>query len=152
MKFIKKNKLTIIGLIIFIVVIIFAILGIIKLIMPNGSKDLYGNRLDGIENYSINESIINDIKDELQKNKSVLSVNYDLKGKIVNFIITVDNSMDKLTATSLADKILAKFDENLQSFYDFQVFVKTNEESEIFPIIGYKHTSAVNFSWSGSTK
>ena len=59
--------------------------------IPNDSKNLYGNRLDGIENYVIKEETISIIKEELMKTEKVKSIDYDLKGKLINFIIMVKN-------------------------------------------------------------
>lgn len=148
MKYFKDNKWVIIPVLAFVIVIIFAVIGIINFVMPNSSKNLYGNRLEGIENNVIKDETVNLIKEELMKTEKIEDVNYDLKGKLVNFIITVKNDVDKLTAVNLTDKIVSGFDDDIKNFYDIQVFIKTTEENEIFPIIGYKHTSSVNFVWN----
>lgn len=150
MKYFKKNKWVLIPISVFIIVMIFAIIGIINLVVPNDSKNLYGNRLDGIENYKIDEGAVATIKEELIATEKVKEVNYDLKGKLINFIITVNEETDRVTASSLTDKILNGFDENIKKFYDFQVFIKTEAESEIFPIIGYKHVTSINFVWTNN--
>lgn len=150
MKYLKKNKWVLVPITVFVVVMIFAIFGIVNLVIPNDSKNLYGNRLDGIENYVIKEETISIIKEELMKTEKVKSIDYDLKGKLINFIIMVKNETDKVSAQGLTDKILSGFDEEIKKFYDFQVFIKTEEESEIFPIIGYKHVTSVNFVWTNN--
>ena len=150
MKYFKKNKWVLIPITVFIVVMILAIIGIVNLVVPNDSKNLYGNRLDNIENYKINEGSIAIIKEELMATEKVKDVSYDLKGKLINFIIIVNEETDRVTASSLTDKILNGFDENIKSFYDFQVFIKTEVESEIFPIIGYKHVTSINFVWTNN--
>ena len=75
---------------------------------------------------------------------------FDLKGKLANFIIVVNDDVDRVNATGLSDKILSGFDDNIKSFYDFQILIKTESESEIFPIIGYKHISSLNFVWTNN--
>ena len=45
MKYIKKNKWVLIPISVFVLVMIFAVVGIVNLVVPNDSKDLYGNML-----------------------------------------------------------------------------------------------------------
>ena len=150
MKYLKKNKWVIVPITAFIVVMVFAIIGIVNLVIPKSSKNLYGNRLDNIEQYPIGDESVSKVKEELMNTGKVTNVNYDLKGKLINFIITVNDDVDRVTGESLTSKILSEFDDNIKSFYDFQVFIKTESESEIFPIIGYKHVTSVNFVWTNN--
>ena len=148
MKYIKKNKWVLIPILVFIIVMVLAIIGIVNLVIPNDTKDLYGNRLDKIEENQISEESIKKIEEQLLDTGKVKTVTYDVKGKLVNYILVVNSDVDKVTAQNLTTKILECFEQNIKDFYDFQVFIKTEEESEIFPIIGYKHTNSVNFVWT----
>lgn len=148
MKYIKKNKWVLIPILVFIIVMALAIIGIVNLVIPNDTKDLYGNRLDKIEENQISEESIKKIEEQLLDTGKVKTVTYDVKGKLVNYILVVNSDVDKVTAQNLTTKILECFEQNIKDFYDFQVFIKTEEESEIFPIIGYKHTNSVNFVWT----
>lgn len=150
MKYLKKNKWVIVPITAFIVVMVFAIIGIVNLVIPKSSKNLYGNRLDNIEQYPIGDESVSKVKEELMNTGKVTNVSYDLKGKLINFVITVNDDVDRVTGESLTSKILSGFDDNIKSFYDFQVFIKTESESEIFPIIGYKHVTSVNFVWTNN--
>lgn len=150
MKYIKKNKWVLIPMSVFIVVMIFAIIGIVNLVVPNDKKNLYGNRLENIEANKINEENIKNIEEQLLNTGKVKSVNYDLKGKLINYVLVINDDADRVTAQNLTSKILEGFDQNIKEFYDFQVFIKTETESEIFPIIGYKHFSSVNFVWTNN--
>lgn len=148
MRYLKKNKWVAIPIVVFVVVMVFAVVGIINLVVPNSSKNLYGNRLENIENYRVQEGTISLIKENLLQNEKVKEVTYDNKGRLINFIIKVDASMDRVTAEGLTAKIMSGMDEKIKEYYDFQVFIKTEEESEIFPIIGYKHVTSLNFVWT----
>src|SRR5574344_1946143 len=150
MKFIKKNKILVIFIAVFAIVMIFAIIGIAKLLMPNGGTSVYGDRLNGIENVQIKDTTIGIIKQSILDTGKVETIEYDLKGKLMNFIITVKDTTDKVTATSLTDKILSNLTKKKKKFYDIQVFINSTSESEIYPIIGYKHTTSLNFSWSNN--
>ena len=52
------------------------------------------------------------------------------------------------TAKSLANKVLEEFDADQKSFYDFQVFVKKDNDASDFPIIGYKQNKKEGFTWT----
>lgn len=150
MKFIKKNKFLCLCATMFILVMVFAFIGIINILMPNKGKNLYGNRLDGINDVPIAETTIDLIKNDLIDGKKITNVTYDLKGKIANFIITVGKDTDELTAKSSTSKILGNFSNEQKNFYDIQVFVTSTDESEIYPIIGYKHITALDFTWTNN--
>ena len=55
-----------------------------------------------------------------------------------------------MTSQSLTAKILEGFEQNIKEYYDFQVFITTEQESEIYPIIGYKHFNSANFVWTNN--
>ena len=150
MNYFKKNKWVLIPITIFVAIMVFAIVAILNLLIPNNSKDLYGNRLEGIENYAISNDTVDAIKQSILDTNLVKSVEFDLKGKLVNFIIVVNDDVDRVNATGLSDKVLSGFDDNIKSFYDFQILINTEGESEIFPIIGYKHISSLNFVWTNN--
>lgn len=150
MKFIKKNKILVIFIAIFGIVMIFAVIGIVKLLMPNGGTSVYGDRLNGIDDVQIKTTTIDIIKQGIMDSGKVESIEYDLRGKLMNFIIIVKDTTDKVDATSLTDKILSNLSEEEKKFYDIQVFINSSSENELYPIIGYKHTTSLNFSWSNN--
>lgn len=150
MEFFKRNKVTVIIGTIFLVIMIAAGIALVKLVYPDSKKDLYGNRLDGIEEVLIEDVKIEEIKQSLTDTGKVNTVTYDLKGRLVNFIVDVKKDIDKVTSRALTDKILTSFTEEQKNFYDFQVFLTSveDETSEIYPMIGYKHKTTVNFVWT----
>lgn len=150
MEFFKRNKVTVIIGTIFLVIMIAAGIALVKLVYPDSKKDLYGNRLDGIEEVLIEDVKIEEIKQSLTDTGKVNTVTYDLKGRLVNFIVDVKKDTDKVTSRALTDKILTSFTEEQKNFYDFQVFLTSieDETSEIYPMIGYKHKTTVNFVWT----
>lgn len=150
MKYIKKNKWVLIPISVFVLVMIFAVVGIVNLVVPNDSKDLYGNRLENIEKNKISDDNVSLIEEQLLATGKVKSVSYDLKGKLINYILVVNDDVDKVTSQSLTAKILEGFEQNIKEYYDFQVFITTEQESEIYPIIGYKHFNSSNFVWTNN--
>ncbi|MGE5456460.1 MAG: hypothetical protein ACM3O4_05110 [Ignavibacteriales bacterium] len=150
MKFLKKPKYKIIILVVFIIIMILAFLGIKELIYPNSSIDLYGNRLDGIEEFPIKADTVSNIKDLITETDKTNSVDYYLTGRIIKFIIDVKKDTDLVDAKSMTDSIVEKLSDKQQSFYDIEVFItsKESKDSEVYPIIGSKHRDSLTFVWT----
>ena len=148
MKYIKRNKLTV------FIIIIFAIIVIVggylyNMLFANGRSGIYGNRLDGIEEVEITDKQYKSIKSKLKENENVVKVTTDLKGKVVNIIITVKDEVSKEVAKNIAATSLKEFDKDQLKYYDIQIFVKKdNEELNDFPIIGYKQNGKDGLTWS----
>lgn len=147
-KFIKNNKLTVIT---FIICLVFVILVFaIKLtFFPDEGRAIYGDRLDGIEEVEITSKQEKNIVSKLEEKDEVMSVDTDIKGCILNVIITVNDDVELDPAKALASVITENLEEDQNGYYDIQVFIKkSNEEDTRFPIIGYKHQDKDEFSWS----
>lgn len=148
MEYIKKNKLTTLVIVIFVVVVLIGAY-LYNLLFTSGRRQAYGNRLDGIETVEITDKQYEEIKDKLTSNDNVTSVTTDLKGKIVNIIITVKDEVTKDDAKSIAATSLEKFDAEQLKFYDIQIFVKKdNDALNDFPIIGYKQNGKDGLTWT----
>lgn len=151
MKFIKKHKVGLIVTGVILVLLILMFFGIKNAFFSNMGKSVYGNRLDGIENYPIDDSIINDIETTLKDTGMVNNFTYILEGRLINFIIEVNADVDLTTSRGFADKIAEKFSDDIKSFYDIQVYLTcTDKESELYPSIGYKHKTSVGFKWDNN--
>lgn len=149
MKFIKKHKIALIVTVVIIILLVLMFFGIKNAFFSNVSKSKYGNRLDGIENYQVEQTKIDEIKTILNETGIVNSVTYDLEGRIMNFIIKVEDEVDLISSRGLADKIAENLSDEIKSYYDIQVFLTcVNEESELYPTIGYKHKTSVGFKWN----
>ena len=115
----------------------------------SGRREAYGNRLDGIDAVEITSKQYTEVKNKLKENESVTKVTTDLKGKIVNIIMTVKDDVTKDNAKKIAQTALTVFDSEQLAFYDIQIFVKKdNEELNDFPIIGYKQNGKDGLTWS----
>lgn len=148
MKYIKKNKLTVFIIAIFVLVVLVGSY-LYNLLFSSGRREAYGNRLDGIEEVEITNDQYESIKSKLKENENVTEVTTNLKGKIVNIIITVKDEVSKDNAKKIASTSLEKFDEEQLKFYDIQIFVKKdNAELNDFPIIGYKQNGRKGLTWS----
>lgn len=148
MRYIKKNKLTSVVILIFILIVILGAY-FYNTFFSSGRREAYGNRLDGIETVEITKKQYTSIKDTLKENENVTKVTTDLKGKIVNIIITVKDEVSIKDAKKIAEGALPLFDKEQLSFYDIQIFVKKdNAELNDFPIVGYKQNGKEGLTWS----
>jgi len=148
MKFIKKKKYTLILLIIFLLLFVLVIKAK-EVLMPDDGKATYGERLDGIEEYPISQEIFNTIKEEYGKNENVKQLTHELKGKILNFFITVDDKVSVKDAKEIGSKIITYFDEKTLKYYSIQIYlIKTDEKLNNFPIIGMKDPLSEIISWT----
>ena len=147
-KFIKNNKLTVITSIICLIFVILVFT--IKLtFFPNEGRAIYGDRLDGIKEVEVTSKQQKSIVSKLEEKEEVKSVDIDIKGRILNVIITVDDDVELDASKALSTLIIENLEEDQTTYYDIQVFIKkSNEEDTRFPIIGYKHQDKDEFSWS----
>lgn len=138
MKFIKKNKYTIIAIIIFIILVLVAATAK-NILVPDEGKAVYGDRLDGIKDHPLSEETLKGVDTKLKENEKVTNSSSKLHGKIINIIITVTDDTSIEDAKKIASDTTNMFTNDELSFYSLQVFVKKeNAELNNFPIIGYK--------------
>lgn len=137
--FFKKNKGTVIVVAAFILLFIIAF-SMYRLFFPNIGKPMYGNRLDDIKNYEVTNEQKEKLVTDLQASDKVTKAECDIRGRLINVIVTVGNDVSKEDAKALAKSVLTSLEEDQKGYYDIQVFVQKEDESQNdFPIIGYKH-------------
>ena len=144
MKFIKKNmKFIIIG----IVVIVLALIGyVIWLMIPHTYKDLYGDRLDGIDKVKIGDNVLKDIDSDLEKISFVSKVDSNIQGRLINFEIKLSKDASQDIKDEFSKIVIDAFEKEELEFYDIQIFAKNKS----FSLIGYKHKTSDKFIWSSS--
>ena len=148
MKKIKKvweeNKvLFVLGIILLICLVVFAVVSMTY--FYGSSKSVYGNRLDITKEMPLNSKLLDDIKNELESNSKVDSVNTILKGKIVyiTIVFTTDVKMDE--AKKIANTVIELFNADELEVYDIQFTIK-NPDKEV----GYTLMGAWNSNGNGS--
>ncbi len=150
-KVIQENKVLFVLAVILLISFVLIVVGLVSYFY-GGDTDPYGNRLDGIEDYPISKNIDKDIM-AMYEDGGVLSVDVDVKGKIVYVIMDVKATTDKVTARSYATKALTKFSDEEKNFYDihFTITCDTNtEENKIYPMMGSKSAKRSNISWTNN--
>ena len=147
MNFIKNNKI-LVTLIVITLIFMIALLIIIFSNLSFGDNNKYGNRLDNIEEYPITEEMILNIKTEISSFDKVEDIIYNLEGKLINFIIKIDDTLLEEDARNYGGRIIERLNDEVKNYYDIQVLIdSSNEESTIYPIIGYKHKTSSMLVW-----
>ena len=150
MEFIRKHKFTTCTISVLLIIIILAV-ALFRFLIPNYGGNLYGNRLNGISSYKINDDKIKDMKDAIEKLEGVTSLEYVLEGKLIDIDIHVEYSVERDVAKNYANQTLTYFSDEQKGYYDVEVMlVSDNENSEKYPIIGYKHKTSEALVWSNN--
>ena len=148
MNFIKRNKKLLVVIVIFLIGLICAV-QLKNILFPSGGA-IYGNRLEGIEDVPIAKDLDKQI---YEKFKDVVSkVEVRQSGRIINITITVNGDVSVSTAKGYAKTSLEFFAEKQLKYYDIQVYMMKDIESNEFPIIGYKHQNKSDFTWTKDRK
>lgn len=146
MKWIKKNKFTVIACIIFILLLVLGYKAK-EVFFPDQRTAVYGNRLDG--KVAVDKSVYDEVKAKISESDKVKTVTVRENGRRIDITITVNGDTSKDDAKKLTNNITESFTESQIGYYDFQVYIKKEEQEENdFPIIGYKHHNSSSFSWT----
>lgn len=134
-----------------ILVICFLAIGILfyRYFYAGTSSSKYGERLDGIENYPLSETLEKDIQDLYKDNTEIDKVTVTNEGKIVYITINFTKSIKVTTAEDLAIKSLEKIGEKNLTYYDVQYILTYSgtEENTNFPVFGSKSASSLKVVW-----
>ncbi len=145
MKFIKKNSSFIVGIAVFIAVLI-GIFTLKNILSMDESSALYGTRLEGKKEVEITTAKKNQVEKKLKENSSKASLR--ISGRIINIYIKTNSETSLEQAKELGNKALEDFSEKEKKYYDFQVLIENDKNSNQFPIIGYKHHTKDNLTWT----
>ena len=138
----KNHKLLIFAIIV-ISIMIISLISLFLILSSKVSNSKYGNRLDKIGEHEISDKQVKELKENIKELEGVENVAYELEGKLVDIIITVDDAVEVDTAKSYANKTIEYLDDDQKTYYDVQVFiVSNNKESEKYPIVLYKNKTS----------
>jgi len=143
----KKLKKYYKWIIMFLVIAIISILAI--LICKNLFSQGESNRLDDIENHEITQKEINLVKENLNKLDAIQHIDISTNYKLIKIFIQLKEEIELDDVNRIANESINNFSEKNINFYDVEIFVDCmNEESKIYPKIGYKHKSNSEFTWN----
>lgn len=146
MKYLKENAKVISIIVIFIVAVVVLFIFYNGVFLNNSSK--YGDRLKGIETVKLDSNKKNEIKENVLSLKTASKVSVTESGKIIEVIVVVNDDVDVAKGKEIGNKVLEKLTDEQKKYFDVQIFVKKNSDDEKFPIIGYKHHSKDNITWT----
>lgn len=145
-RFFKKNKFTILIVVIFIVLVIIGA-SLFQLLVPNTGKAIYGNRLDG--KVEVTQTTYDEVVNALKQQTFVVEASTDERGKLINILVTVSDDTSLESAKTLGQIAYNVFTEEQKQYYDFQMIItKNDKEQKSFPIMGYKHPQSADFVWT----
>lgn len=147
-----KNKVLIVLGIILIICFI-AILIVTFSFFFGGSESVYGDRLDGIENYPIEDSFIDEYIANLESDEMINSATFDTKGRIIYVTMDFVGDTSLVEAQSKAAASLEQFSEETLSYYDinFTLTSESTENSEGFTIMGARNVAGSGLVWNNNT-
>ncbi|MDE5587314.1 MAG: hypothetical protein K2I72_02965 [Bacilli bacterium] len=145
MKLVKKNKFTIIVVVLF-VIFMFGVSEIKKMFFASEGA-VYGDRLVG--KVEVDKETYDQLKEHISQKEKVESVEIRENGRSINISITVANDTSLEQAKAVTDGAIDLFTDSQKGYYDFQAFIyKTDAAENNFPIIGYRHHNSSVFVWS----
>lgn len=148
-KLMKKNKVTTVVIIVYIILVL--ILGIImNRFFANNGKPIYGDRLKEVEKFPIDESAKRkEIEKDLLSNKKISTVEFQVRGRTLNFVIKVKNEVARDEAKKIAESVVKYFKAEELKVYSIEVLVMKNDNNlKDFPINATKQYGRDNFSWT----
>lgn len=145
----QDSKILIILLTILVVSCVSILVLFYKYFYAGTSKTKYGNRLEGIENYKLDENLESEIKSIYDEEEVINKVTVNNQGKIIYITIDFKEPVEKEKAQSLAIKSLEKISEENQSYYEIQFLLTYSgeEENSNFPMFGSKNSNSLKVVW-----
>jgi len=142
-KIIKHYKL-IIAILVVIVMLILSFLIYVKIFKESDS-----NRLEKIDEYKLTKEEISKVKETFDELEQIKKIKVYTNYKIIKIYVTLENEVNLEKIDELSKKSLDNFKEENLEYYDIEIFVDClNEESKIYPKIGYKHKTNSEFTWN----
>lgn len=132
-----------------VMVVLIIILSI--LIYNNLFSGSHSRRLEGIEDHKLTKEEISNVKEKINELEDIKNVDIytnEKNTKIVTIFIDLKKDVDFETLRNKLNESLTSFTEKTLSFYDVEVFVRNSQEdSDTYPKIGYKHKTSSEFAW-----
>lgn len=145
MKFIKKHTNALVGIGI-IALIVIALLLIKKELFFNENTAIYGSRIEGIEKHKISNETKEKVKSSVSDNTKDVKIR--ITGRLIYIEMKANDDTSLDAAKGLGNKTLEAFSDVEKKYYDIQVIIENDSNTNQFPIIGYKHHSKDALVWT----
>ena len=112
----------------------------------------YGDRLEGIESFEIDDDERQEIESKIVEKELVKSATVNITGKIIYIYINFETTVDLVQGESIAQETIDFFDEDIQSFYDFQFTLKNAgaDNNQGFLISGARNKNGTGLVWNNN--
>ncbi len=149
---IKNNKFA--SFVIAIYTIIIVILLIAKANYSSSiGKPIYGDRLDDIKNLPIDKAKKSEeIKKGIKDNPVILKVDFDIRGRVLEFRVKVKDEVTREAAMAETKKLANYFSKKELEAYSINVIVYKEKNTEGFPFDGTKQHKDSDFVFSNFEK
>ena len=147
----KYKILIVLGLI--LIICFIAILFVTVSYFFGSGESVYGDRLEDIEDYPIEDTFVSEYIANLESDEMINSATFDVKGRVIYVTINFVGDTSLVEAQSKAAASLEQFSENLLSYYDidFTLLSEATENSEGFTIMGAKNVAGSGIVWNNNT-
>lgn len=147
----KYKILIVLGLI--LIICFIAILFVTVSYFFGSGESVYGDRLEDIEDYPIEDTFVSEYIANLESDEMIKSATFDVKGRVIYVTINFVGDTSLVEAQSKAAASLEQFSENLLSYYDidFTLISEATENSEGFTIMGAKNVAGSGIVWNNNT-
>jgi hypothetical protein len=141
----KKKTSTIVAIVVFILVLV-GIYAVKQIFLADESSAIYGTRLEGKSDVEISTSTKNKVKEKLKDGTTDSSIR--IAGRIIEITFTVNDDTSLEKAKELGKSTLEVFSSAEKEYYDIQIFIENDANTSQFPIIGYKHHTKDDITWT----
>ena len=145
MKFLKKNISAIVAVVVFVLVVA-GLLYFKQVFNADEATAIYGSRLEGREQIEITQERINQVKTAIKDYSNETSIR--IAGRIIEVMVDVKDNVSIQDAKNLGTPIVFAFTEEERAYYDIQIFLTNEKNTEQFPAIGYKHHTKPTLTWT----
>ena len=147
----KYKILIVLGLI--LIICFIAILFVTVSYFFGSGESVYGDRLEDIEDYPIEDTFVSEYIANLESDEMINSATFDVNGRVIYVTINFVGDTSLVEAQSKAAASLEQFSENLLSYYDinFTLICEATENSEGFTIMGAKNVAGSGIVWNNNT-
>ena len=146
----ERQEHTVLWVLLLILVVCFAIIGFLfyKFFYAGAGNNKYGDRLEGIENYPLSETLEEDIKGVHSEDDGVSKLKVNVEGRIIYINIEFSIPWGNANAASRAEKALSVIGNENLTFYEVQFLLTYNgDEENIFPKFGMKNANNLKVAW-----
>ena len=111
-----------------------------------GGNDPYGDRLKGINDVKISNTLKKDVVSFLEGKDEVTKASVRVQGKIIYVHINVKEGVSLAKGKEIANSSLGKFSDEEKKYYDFGYFLKEDKDKG-FVVTGTKNVKADGIAW-----